>query len=104
MIITTCARAYVNHGRWVADCPAEDGAAVLLAPRQGSIVCPKCYAIWEIEWPSNPDEIMNALEKRANPQNRNWYPIGHVLALRGNKPHGQSVADLLEEQQQHEEE
>lgn len=104
MIITTRARAYVNHGRWVTDCPANDGAAVLLAPRQGSMVCPKCHVINEIEWPAEADEIMQVLEKRSNPQNRNWYPFGHDLALRGNKPHGQSVADLLEEQRQHEEE
>lgn len=104
MIVTTCARAYVNHGRWVADCPVGDGGACLLTPRQAHIACTTCHQINEVAWPSDAEEIMVALEKRSNPQNRNWYPRGHDLALRGNKPHGQSVAELLEEQRQNEEE
>jgi hypothetical protein len=96
-IITTRARAYVNHGRWIADCPDECGGATMLDPRQNYIVCGNCKGLSTVEWPADPDGITEALDERRNAQNRNWYPKGHPVALRARCPHGQSVDDLIAE-------
>ena len=98
------ARAYYNHGRWVADCSRPYcGGAEDLTARQGGFVCSNCRQLDTVEWPADADEITAALERRPVPQTRNWFPAGHDLALRSGCPHGQSVADLLEEQREYEE-
>ena len=96
-IITCMARAYVNYGRWVADCPVECGCALELKPRQMTFACVECHTVTQVEWPDNPDEIWEALSERPAPRTRNWYPKDHDLALRANLPHGQTVQDLRDE-------
>jgi hypothetical protein len=96
------ARAYVNHGRWIADCPCECGSALSLEPRQSSYHCPECKWIGVVDWPDNADDIMEALEQRRIPRTRNWFPDGHVLAVRSNTPHGQTVKQLIEETEENE--
>lgn len=91
------ARAYVNFGRWVADCPTECGCALELEPGKTLFACPECKTISETEWPDNADEIWEALGKRPAPRNRNWFPAGHELALRSNSPHGQTPKELDDE-------
>lgn len=34
--------AYVNHGRWVADCPAGDGGALCVSMKDPFFMCPYC--------------------------------------------------------------
>ena len=93
--LTDRARAYVNHGRWIADCPRPYGGnAEALDPRQGAFHCSNCRLLVSIEWPTDPDELWDVLAKRPVPQTRNWFPPGHELALRSGCPHGQTVADL----------
>jgi hypothetical protein len=101
MLIPAKARAYVNHGRWVADCPAECGGAMSLDPRQGLFACGVCKQMNEVEWPDNPDEIFETLMRRPLARNRNWFPTGHFLALRGSMAHGQTVNELLEEEERY---
>ena len=102
MIATTTARAYVNHGRWIADCTRPYCAnAEKLSPRQGTYHCSNCQQLAEVEWPLNADEIWSVLAKRLVPQTRNWFPVGHELALRSGTPHGQTVADLEDENRQY---
>jgi hypothetical protein len=96
-LITNRARAYVNWGRWVADCPTGCGGALQLNPGMATFACVECKAISEIEWPPHADDIMSALEERPAPKNRNWFPSGHSLALRSNSPHGQTVKELYDE-------
>ncbi|MFE6846575.1 hypothetical protein [Streptomyces sp. NPDC057686] len=99
MILTTRARAYVNFGRWVADCPLECGNAIALEPGQTSFFCPPpggCGHIAEVEWPADPQGIWDALAVRP-PKHRNWFPVDHSLAVKAGCPHGQTVADLIEE-------
>lgn len=91
------ARAYVNFGRWIADCPHNCGSALQLKSGQGVYQCVECGVLSEVEWPANPDEIWSALEERRAPKNRNWFPSGHVLALKAGAPHGQTVTELREE-------
>jgi Fe2+ or Zn2+ uptake regulation protein len=101
-LITTRARAYVNFGRWVAECPYLCGSAMQLEPHETHLRCTECLTISEIEWPPNADEIWQALEERRAPRNRNWFPAGHELALRAGCPHGQTVEELRQETRDHE--
>lgn len=99
-VITGQARAYVNFSRWIADCPLDCGNAVALQPNQTSFYCTPpggCGHISSVEWPSNADEIWQALMKRPMPKTRNWFPEGHNLALRSGCPHGQTISELNEE-------
>jgi hypothetical protein len=100
-ILTTKARAYVNHGRWIADCPFPYCAnAMALEPRQGMFQCGGqggCQQLAEVEWPADPDGIWEALSKRPVPGTRNWFPTGHTIALRASLPNGQSVKQLDDE-------
>lgn len=95
------ARAYVNFGRWVADCPTECGCALELKPGMPLFACPECKVISHVEWPPDPDGIWEALLKRPAPKTRNWYPHGHELAIRAHIPHGQTVKDLEDETLEH---
>jgi membrane-associated phospholipid phosphatase len=96
-LLTTRARAYVNYGRWIAECPHECGSALKLEPGQTFFHCSECGAISSVEWPDNADEIWEALSARPMPRTRNWFPSGHSLALRAGCPHGQTVAELRQE-------
>lgn len=80
--------AYVNHGRWVADCPSGCGGAELA--RDGEFMCRECLNLGAgrrpipLVWPSEDDvrAIEAALVVRAV-VNRNWAlneSIGALLA------------------------
>lgn len=74
------ALAYVNHGRWVADCPTPfcTGAAVLMpgAPYLcGNCLNAECgYRYRLVEWPIQRREIEDILSARLLPENANWRP------------------------------
>jgi hypothetical protein len=102
MLHTPLARAYVNHGRWVADCPVDCGAALDLRWGDVNFYCPECMTISPVEWPKNVDGIEDALSKRRNPKTRNWYPPEHPVAMGANLPHGQTVKELEEETKENE--
>lgn len=99
---TTAALAHVNAGRWIALCPREYcGNAERLKPGQTTFHCSNCHLIAPVDWPADAEDIEDALSVRPVPQTRNWYPRGHPLAVRSNTPHGESVADLLAENEAH---
>lgn len=100
-LITLHARAYVNWGKWIADCPMDCGSALALEARQVAYACPECKGVALVSWPDNVDEITDVLAERPVPRTRNWYPSGHDLALRFGMPHGQSVSELREEARDH---
>lgn len=94
----TLARAYVNHGRWIADCTRPYCAnAEKLAPRQAFFHCSNCHREAAVEWPPDAGDIQSVLALRPVPQTRNWFPASHELALRSGCPHGQTAVDLLAE-------
>lgn len=99
-LITNKARAYVNFGRWVSDCPMNCGSAMQLEAGQAVFQCVECKYLSDIEWPDNADEIWVTLSKRPANKFRNWFPKDHELAIRSHCPHGQSVKDLEEENQE----
>ncbi len=113
------ARAYVYSGEWVADCPRPGQVAGrpgcsnveflhtpsrMNGPRDMErpfFLCSHCGMQAKIVWPRRREEIMMALSVRPVPDNRNWYPKDHPVALRFNIPHGQTIQDLLEENEAH---
>jgi hypothetical protein len=123
MTTTAPARAYVNHGRWVADCPRPycGGAEQLhdTERREACWVelhdqdqpghersvyfhCRNCDLITSVDWPADAARIRAALMERPVPQTRNWFPADHPLAVNSRSPHGQSVDDLAAEQRKYE--
>lgn len=104
MLVTNRARAYVNWGRWVADCTRPYcNSAAKLDPGQPVFYCAECRQIADIDWPTDAEEIWSELERRPVPGTRNWFPAGHELALRSGRPHGQTVAELRAETLEHQE-
>lgn len=95
------AQAYVNRGRWVADCPSDDGGALGLEPKQALFPCPECHVLHDTEWPRDAVWIWDALLERPNPQTRNWAPAQHRQAFATGHPDGQSVAQLIAETREH---
>lgn len=113
-------RAYVYRGEWVADC-SRDGCAnteFLFArrypaqpwgpdnPRETrlpSFVCTNCFQQASIAWPDEGfmQAVVEVLSKRPLPDTRNWYPQDHPVALAFRLEHGQSLAELREENEAH---
>jgi hypothetical protein len=98
------ALAYVNWGRWVAECPA-DGChdARELVAGQASVRCALGHTS-PVKWPGGAQAvtaITNALNKRPDDKNRNWFPGGHPVAAALNAPTDQTPADLDAETEKH---
>jgi hypothetical protein len=115
LITAPKARAYVYAGNWVADCPREGCGNVEhlfdrnnpgrpdspRTVRKTMFHCSYCRLVAEIEWAPDEASIMAVLDLRPVPHNRNWYPHEHATALRFRLPHGQTVAELREENAEH---
>lgn len=95
--------AYVNHGRWVADCPRRYcNSAMALDPLQVLFRCEGgCGLAVEITWPEQAADIFLALDLRPVPATRNWAPAGHRQAVSTGFPDGQSLQDLYAETATH---
>ena len=86
---------YVNHGRWVVDCP-NCNSAQLASRSDRRFWCVDCRNVWVqgkwvmVTWPSAADEaaIESVLDRRPHARNANWRP-------------GESVADLIAENTAH---
>ncbi len=67
----TTVLAYVNHGRWVADCVCNGGE--LVAPGE-QMLCGSCGARNKVKFPGpkTRDKIQTALLRR-EPRNQNWH-------------------------------
>lgn len=106
------ARAYVYAGEWVSDCPRAGCGNVeyLYTPsvpggarhlRKPIFLCSNCGMQAVIDWPDHEMEILSVLSRRPVPQNRNWYPKDHPVAINFRLEHGQSIRDLLDENEEH---
>lgn len=79
------ALAYVNHGRWVADCPSPGCGGAMLVLKGGEFLCGTCFnaAIGgeyrPIEWPAEAAQIEALLIGRPLAVHMNWNP-GETLA------------------------
>lgn len=81
----TSAVAYVNHGRWVADCPTAGCGGAMLVLKGGEFLCGTCFnaeiggEYRPIVWPDDAGEIESLLVVRPLPVHMNWRP-GETLA------------------------
>jgi hypothetical protein len=108
--ITVRTLAYVLRGDWVATCPRDECGNVEFldftvhrASRctRDTFYCSYCNMIAGIVWPANPDEIWEPLARRPVPHTRNWYPANHPDAVKFRVEHGQTAADLWQENREH---
>jgi hypothetical protein len=88
-------RAYVNHGRWLADCVC--GAGVAVDPAWDRAYCYDCLRIFRVTWP--PDRklawIETILAARPLAQHQNWWPTESVAQLaRENGEHGLGTMEV----------
>lgn len=98
--------AYVNEGRWVADCPSEGchGAMLLLGDRRAGFLCGSCFnaevghRYRPVQWPEERPDIEAVLAERPVPGTRNWTPAARPGWSRGR---GETVADLVAENEAH---
>lgn len=102
LITPKLALAYVNHGRWIVECPWECGSAKQLQPHDMLFACSECHQITPVAWPSDPDGIWEALLERPVPRTRNWFPAGHPVAERIGAPVDQTPDELRKEQREYE--
>jgi hypothetical protein len=85
-------KVYLNHGRWIAECPDCHGAQLACFDDQ-RFMCNECGNVavgnlWRaIEWPTNRSAIEDAVISRQE-KNQNWLP-------------GQTPDDLKQESDSH---
>ena len=66
--------AYVNHGRWVVDCPTPYcNEAHLAQPRQ-RVTCGGCTRTYTPRFPTDAALIDAVLSRRIVVETRNWVP------------------------------
>lgn len=77
--------AYVNHGRWVVDCPC--GSAQLASRSDRRFFCTDCrntfaHGKWVgVVWPADEADIEGLLLQRPDVKTRNWYPTEDAMTL-----------------------
>lgn len=97
------ALAYLNHGRFVVDCPAPGCADARLAHddagrRLAEDVCANGHPFQVVMPPAQLEaQILAAVADRPDVGDRAWYPQGHVRAQLAGLPTGQTVAELVRE-------
>lgn len=95
-------QAYVFAGSWVVDCCYPDCYNAMQVDIGATRYhCITCQHIAAVEWPSDAEAISAVLEMRPVPSTRNWAPAGHRQAIACGFPEGQSVSDLIEENEAH---
>lgn len=104
--------AWVYAGDWVGSCPRPGcgnveflyQASQLNGPRDSRkpfFHCSYCGLQAHIVWPRREHQILQVLMVRPIPGTRNWYPADHPDAINFRLPHGQTVKDLLDENEEH---
>jgi hypothetical protein len=83
--LDTSAVAYVNHGRWVVDCPTPYCNEAHLA---GPVTCDGCSQTYSSRFPADAALIDAVLSRRVVVETRNWLP-------------GETVQDLEAENEAH---
>lgn len=77
--------AYVNHGRWVVDCPC--GSAQLASRSDRRFWCVECHNAWAsgkwvgVDWPQDEADVEALLLERPEEKTRNWQPTEDTMAL-----------------------
>ncbi len=84
--------AYIQGGRWVAECPDPDCGGALEVDREDPrFFCPVCTTPdwFAVVFPRSADALEAELVKRPVPHTRNWLPHETLADLRAeNAAHG----------------
>jgi len=90
-------KAYINWGRWVADCPDCNGAEIV-SKAEKKLWCLSCNNVYNdgkcysVTFPKNTEAIEKIILARPNLENRNWEVGETVTELKKqNKVHGDPV-------------
>lgn len=107
------AEAYLNHGRWVVECPEPGCHDARMAHRMDPVsglptterleseTCANRHTFRVVLPPERlAAQIMAAVGERPNEADRSWYPRDHPRAVLSGQPHGQTVAELVEENEE----
>lgn len=89
--------AYVNHGRWVADCITVGcGGARQLNPDH-TYWCVYCGQSYVVEWPDKKTmrAVTTILEQRPERVNQNYHPTDHVRLHPTNQPTHEPCPDAI---------
>lgn len=93
--------AFVYAGQWVADCVYPSCAnCEPLEWNQYKVLCRECHYIADVRWPVGAARIAAVLDMRPVPTTRNWAPAGHRQAIACGFPEGQSVDELIAENEE----
>lgn len=80
--------AYINYGRWIAECPMGDGCAFVVSKDQPYFICTvNAHGPYKVRFPRNANAIEDELRKRPE-NNQNWVK-------------GETVGDLRVENERH---
>lgn len=85
--------AYVNHGRWVVDCPGGCGNALVVSKDEPFYICHECgsrenegrwyFVVFPVEKQAIEAELLKRLERDGyRAWSRNWYPVETLADLR----------------------
>jgi hypothetical protein len=103
------ALAYLNHGRWVADCPEPGCTDARLVyevhPKTGvptgrkltEDVCANGHRFELVMPPAEFEAQVTAAVAERVDADKGWYPRGHQRAMLAGLPTGQSIDDLVRE-------
>jgi len=87
--------AFINEGRWIAECPTGDGNAFVVSRNSDLFWCGICgnrttAGSWiRVRFPPGKAAIERLLMHRPDERNRNWLPGETVANLaRENRAHG----------------
>ncbi len=81
--------AYVSDGRWVADCPYDNGG-IGVAPDNPSGFDMGCGTMVAVIFPDGWQEAVQVLEARPRPSDAHWFP-----------QRGESIVELRRENAKH---
>ena len=85
---TESIKAFINNGRWVAECPMGDGCAFVVSKSDPYLIClfgP--HGPYKIVFPANAEAIEAVLLLRPKPGNRNWTTENVSVLRRENSEH-----------------
>lgn len=80
MTVGTPVVAYINEGRWVADCPECNGG-IAVWPGMPDACCYDSGHVWTVTFPAVAEigQAEALLEHRAEPRTRNWIPAAETI-------------------------
>lgn len=68
--------AYINHGRWVIDCPNCNGGILAVA---NEVQCKECGRTYKAKFPSDREQAEHVLAQRPV-ANQNWLPDSETVS------------------------